>query len=183
MPRQRLLGDQCIGLLRDAAVAVRRWRAGAMHQGAQCLQHDLVGIELVEPAARPLDRRLRHQPRLGIGLVEIFEDDGGVVEHEPAIAQHRHLSLRIECQHLGMLRIVARRLVERHHDPFEGQSLLSQRDLDLAREQAQRPGIQCDHGANSCDGRKPRKPMRQAPSAASRRRIRPAIPRSSQGSR
>jgi len=85
------------------------------------------------------------QRRLGLHDLEIFEDLSRVEELQIAVDQHRNLALGIDAQHLGMLGLIERLHLERHHDQLDTELLLKGCDLGLGAEHAERSGIEL-HG-------------------------------------
>jgi hypothetical protein len=129
--------------------ALRRvWmrRIGAIEERAGVREHHLVGAQLhhahLGTRGRPPWSHGRHQRRLRIGLLQVFEDQGRIEQRDVAVDQHRHLALGIGGEHVRVLRLIAALLGEGHHHALESEALLAERDLHLAREQAQGPGIE-----------------------------------------
>jgi hypothetical protein len=61
------------------------------------------------------------------------------------LIKHRHLALGIDAQHLGVLGLIERLHLERHHDQLEIEPLLTGCNLGLGAEHAERSGIEL-HG-------------------------------------
>src|SRR5215467_10671092 len=59
----------------------------------------------------------------GFEIFEILEQLGGIEDLEIAVDQHRHLPLRIDPEHLRMLRLIEPLHVEGDHDELEVQAL------------------------------------------------------------
>src|SRR5438067_601237 len=105
-------------------------------------KQDLVGRRLGLPAAGPRHDVLRVEGRARIAVLEVLEDDGRVVEPEPAVHQDRYLALRVRGEHLGVLRLVSPRPAERHRDYLVREPLLAERDAHLAGEETERTRVE-----------------------------------------
>jgi hypothetical protein len=82
-----------------------------------------------------------------MGIFQVLDDHGRIVEGQVPVDEDRDLSLGIDGQHVRVPGAVALRLRERHQDLLEGEPLLVKGNLDLAGEEAHRTGIELHRGA------------------------------------
>jgi hypothetical protein len=114
---------------------------------------NLVRLVLGKSRAGTLPGIARPQRRIGLQVFQVLEDLRRIEDLQVAVHQHGHLRLWIDAQHFGMLGLVERLEIERHHHQFEVNALLQCGDLRLRAEHAQRPGVESDaicrigHGA------------------------------------
>lgn len=107
---------------------------------------DLVGAVLQEAGAGAIGRRRGPQRRIGLQVLQVFEDLRGIEDFQLAVDQDGHLALRIDAHDLGVLGLVEALHLEGHHDQLDIEALLEGRDLGLGAEHAERAGIEAQAG-------------------------------------
>src|SRR5688572_17747453 len=137
---------------RGVAPSIGRGVEDALDQVPDRREPDLVRGRLELAAARARDRVARVERRIGIAILQVFEHDRRVVDHHVAVDEHGHLTLRVERDHVGVVRLVASGKAPADLDPFVGERLLGERDPHLGGEQAERSRVELHRILRRVDG-------------------------------